>query len=699
MPDQLPRKPGGKSGTRGTPRPRPAPTPSPDGSRLGQAAAGNELPSVATGRSPSLAIDADADSDVDADGPAPEGTDDRSAAAGVEDLIVELEAVRAELLELERRRSGLIDGIPETNQGSARNLLHYLALRRRDIRPLQEKLARLGLSSLGRAESHVMATVNAVLMILHQLANRPWRSAGGVERFVGFDEGIDRLEANATSLLGPEPAGRSVRIMVTMPDDAAEDYVLVRDLLDRGMNCMRINCAHDDTSAWVRMVAHLRRAEQDVGKPCRILMDLAGPKLRTGPIGPGPRVLKWRPRRDAFGRVTAPARIWLRPQGGSHPPPAEADGCLTVRGRALARLGVGDRLDFTDARGSRRTLEIVAAVGEGRWAEADRTAYVTPGTPLKVEHAQAGGRHHGKSAERLVVGELPPSEQTLLLSKGDSLILTRDLNPGQPATCDSLGRLLKPATIGCTLPEVFACVRPHERIWLDDGKLGGVVTSVCEDQIHVEITDAKAGGARLGADKGINLPDSKLVLPALTSKDLNDLAFVAANADLVGYSFVHEPAGITELRSHLERLGGSRVSLVLKIETRRAFQRLPDLLLAAMRWPSAGAMIARGDLAIECGYERLAEVQEEVLWICEAAHVPVIWATQVLESLAKGGQPSRAEITDAAMGQRAECVMLNKGPHILEAVEALDDILGRMQAHQTKKRSLLRPLRLADIVD
>ncbi len=689
MADQPPLTPHRRSRARAKARQESATAHSPDGSRLEHATAG-AASSVASGPSTSPASDAGADNKA-----RPDTTDPPAEA---EALIVELEAVHADLVELERRRSAQIAGIQKSNQASARNLLHYLALRRHDIRPLQEKLARLGLSSLGRAESHVKATVEAVLIVLHQLAHRPWRPAAGPDASLGFDEGIDRLEANAAGLLGPEPAGRSVRIMVTMPSDAAEDYVLVRDLLDRGMNCMRINCAHDDASAWGRMVAHLRRAEHDVGKPCRILMDLAGPKLRTGPIGPGPRVLKWRPRRDALGRVIAPARIWLVPQGHVLPPPAESDGCLPVQGRALARLEVGDRLAFTDARGSRRTLEIVAAVGEGRWAETDRTAYVTPGTRLRVEYGKAN-RRHGKVAGRLVVGELPPCEQTLLLGEGDSLILTRDLIPGKPAVHDALGRLLTPATIGCTLPEVFACVRPHERIWLDDGKLGGVITSVCEDQIHVEVTDAKAGGARLGADKGINLPDSNLVLPALTAKDLDDLVFVASNADLVGYSFVREPAGIAELRSHLERLGGTGVGLVLKIETRRAFQGLPDLLLEAMRWPGAGAMIARGDLAIECGYERLAEVQEEILWISEAAHVPVIWATQVLESLAKGGQPSRAEITDAAMGQRAECVMLNKGPHILEAVEALDDILGRMQAHQTKKRSLLRPLRLADIVD
>jgi pyruvate kinase len=628
---------------------------------------------------------------IDEAGTAPDGDP-----VAIEEVLRELEAIRADLIDQERRGAAQVGGLPAPHRAGARNLLHYLALRRHDIRPLQEKLARLGLSSLGRAESHVLATVDAVLKVLQRLAGHPGHPMEGPGPPVGFDEGIDRLDAHAADLLGPEPAGRAVRIMVTMPSEASEDYLLVRELLGRGMNCMRINCAHDDPLAWGRMVAHLRRAEQDLGKSCRILMDLAGPKLRTGPIEPVARVLKWRPHRDAFGRVTAPAWIWLMPADHPGPPPTTADACLPVRGRGLARLGVGDRIEFTDTRGASRRLEIVAAVGDCRWAEATQTAYMAPGLRLRREVARPAGRSRRRSSGRLEVGDLPPRERPLLLHEGDTLVLTRDLVPGKPATHDERGRLLTPATIGCTLPEVFACVRAHERIWLDDGKLGGVITAVSPGQIHVEITEAGAGGAKLGADKGINLPDSDLKLPALTAKDLDDLPFVAENADLVGYSFVREPAGVAELRSRLERLGGGQVGLVLKIETRRAFHGLPGLLLEAMRWPGAGAMIARGDLAIECGYERLAEVQEEVLWICEAAHVPVIWATQVLENLTKAGRPSRAEITDAAMGQRAECVMLNKGPHILEAVEALDDILRRMQAHQTKKRSLLRPLRLAD---
>ena len=112
-----------------------------------------------------------------------------------------------------------------------------------------------------------------------------------------------------------------------------------------------------------------------------------------------------------------------------------------------------------------------------------------------------------------------------------------------------------------------------------------------------------------------------------------------------------------------------------------------------MQQEALGVMIARGDLAVELGIERMSEVQDQILWFFEAGHVPVIWATQVLESLAKSGLPSRAEITDAAMAQRAECVMLNKGPFITEAISALSDILTRMGGHTQKKRDMLRQLR------
>lgn len=184
-------------------------------------------------------------------------------------------------------------------------------------------------------------------------------------------------------------------------------------------------------------------------------------------------------------------------------------------------------------------------------------------------------------------------------------------------------------------------------------------------------------------------------LPALSAKDKQDLEFAVRHSDLVGLSFTNRPADVRALRSALKALGQEDFAVVLKIETKKAFSNLPAILLEALKFPVCGAMIARGDLAVECGFKRLSEVQDEMLWMCEAAHVPVIWATQVLEGLTKYGHVTRAEITDAAMAQAAEAVMLNKGPHIVEAVEILDDILQRAQKHHRKKYYPMRKIRLA----
>ena len=532
-----------------------------------------------------------------------------------------------------------------------------------------------------------MSTLKAVLAALHRLAGREIESQPK-SGWPGFREGRSSLAAHTESLLGPLPAHRGVRIMVTMSDEAADDYSLVRDLVSHGMNCMRINCAHDSQEVWERMVKHLERARQELNLPCRVLMDLAGPKLRTGAIEPGPQVVAWHPRRDAFGRVTKPARIWLEAAEGRRSFPADADASLPVPSRWLGEIKTGERIHLKDARGKRRVLEVIGGSATGRWALCSQTAYVTPGAALIRDD------FGNESIREALVGDLSPREQGIRLSKGDFLLLTAEPIVGKPASIDSEGRILSPATISCTLPEIFPAVRVGEQIWFDDGKIGGIVREADAATLRIEITQARQGGVRLGADKGINLPDTKINLPALTPKDCKDLEFIVRHADLIGMSFVRHERDILQLQSRLRKLDG-HLGIVLKIETRQSFQHLPGLMLAAMRQHPVGIMIARGDLAVECGYERLAEVQEEILWFCEAAHLPVIWATQVLESLAKKGQPSRAEITDAAMGERAECVMLNKGPHIVAAVSALDDILRRMQGHQSKKSSRLRPLHLS----
>lgn len=606
-------------------------------------------------------------------------------------ILREISTIHTDMLRLEQQHQSRIAEAHESFRESARNLLHYLALRRHDVRGLQENLALLGLSSLGRTESHALAGLEAVLKIVHHLSGCKFENPQHPPALT-FEAGNALLHTHTAELLGPRLSKRGVRIMITMPSEAASNYALVRALVAQGMEVMRINCAHDHREAWAAMVENLRRATHELGRQCQVLMDVAGPKLRTGAIDVHSQVVKWRPQRDLYGRVSAPVHVWLTPADQPEPPPAPTGGSLVVQRELLEQCRSGDRLKFIDLRGKSRTLELEKHVGVNRWAASRDTVYLAAGGALQITHFPKTGHELSSAAK---VGAPAPAAQFILLAPGDTLNLTRAQTPGQPTLRDAAGGVQRPATIPCTEPAIFADVRPDEHIWFDDGKIGGVITDVSPDEIHVRITSAKPGGDKLRADKGINLPDSDLHLPPLTPKDIEDLAFVVQHADMVGFSFVKRPEDLLLLDKHLTRLGAPDRGVVLKIETRSAFEHLPNLLLAAMRNRRIGVMIARGDLAVEVGWERLAEVQEEILWICEAAHIPVIWATQVLETLAKKGVPSRAEITDAAMGERAECVMLNKGPHLVEAVRVLEDILRRMEAHQSKKSARLRSLRLS----
>lgn len=445
---------------------------------------------------------------------------------------------------------------------SALNLAHYQALRHRDIRPLQRDLMRYGLSSLGRLEGRVLATLDATASALEGILGPTLPSSLDFPSDRLFFRGERKLAANTAELFGPPLGGRGGRILVTLATEFAEGPDEMINLAKLGMDAVRINCAHDDTSAWQAMIANVRMAETASGHGIRILMDIAGPKCRTVEV--------------------------------AHPP-------------GYKRLRPGDRL-----------LLCRSALG----------------------------------------------------SAGDF-----------------------PFRATCNLP-VIERLAVGDHVYVDDGRFGGVVEALVEDGAVLRIDRTKVGGGKLKAEKGLNFPDTDLGLSPLTDKDLADLDFVAAHADMVGYSFVDKAADIRLLQGELAKRRGdwNRLGLVAKIETPHAVCNLPEIIVeAAGRQPFA-VMIARGDLAVEIGFERLAEMQEEMLWLCEAAHIPAIWATQVLESLIKTGVPSRGEMTDAAMSGRAECVMLNKGPNLGEAVAALDRLLRRMSEHQSKKTPQLRAL-------
>jgi len=603
----------------------------------------------------------------------------------LKELIDKLHALQQEAWQLETSFAQQIEAVHPRFRDSAKNLLHYLALRQHDIRELQDKLTPLGLSSLGRSEAHVLASLQAVSCQLSLLARSKYEfpKAG-----ISFTQSTNNLKAHTEMLLGKASEGREVRIMVTFSSDLADDYSLVYQMVKAGMNCARINCAHDDARAWEKMVQHIKQVEKETGLSCKILFDLMGPKLRTGPLKPGPQVIAIHPRKNELGEVVFPAKIWLGIPGTKSPIPVDA--VILVEANWLEQVTAGDKIKFKDTRGRKRSLVVMESASGGAVVSLSKSAYVYTGTTLLYKNKLT-------QTFSAFVGKLPFLEMPLILNKGDLLVLHKNIIPGENQQLDATGNVVAPAHISCTLPEIFSRVREGEPILFDDGEITGSIKKVEKEALLIEITAANENGSKLGADKGINLPESKLALTKMTAKDKEDLAFVVKYGDIVNLSFVNHPDMVFELQEELKKHQREQMPIMLKIETKEGFRNLPFLLLAVMRNYPAGIMIARGDLAVESGWERLAEVQEEILWFCEAAHLPVVWATQVLEKLAKKGKPSRAEITDAAMAQRADCVMLNKGPYIVPAIHMLDDILKRMQQHQYKKTAMFRSLHVSEL--
>lgn len=572
---------------------------------------------------------------------------------------------------------------------SACNLAHYLAMRQYDLRHLQDRLAQAGLSSLGRSESSVLSTFDALIDVLQRATDKHYSQTGKNPSENGFNRGHQLLEQHTIALFGSFHDHSKAHVMVTLGTEASWDYTLISALMQKGMTCARVNCAHDDPDIWQEMIRNVRRAETELGSPCRVLMDLAGHKIRTGLITLGPPVWHIKVKKDQSGKVITPGYLILCTEDQ-----ISSDGGTLFRvpiTKSLHKhLSPNCKLGFIDNRNRQRYLRVDQALSDSEWlVSCEQSAYL----PSKCEVELLNEHNEGhKSAELFKLGEFPGQPLEIRVCKGDALLLTPEQVLGKPAEYDEHGNLHHPAQIGCTLSEAIDKLQVGQPVWIDDGKLGAMVESISKKGALLRITQAKASGVKIGCDKGINFPETDLKLSPLSQKDLTDLDFACAHADLVGFSFVESQQDMEFLMAELAKRNASELPIIAKIETNRAVKNLPDIILGTISRSALGIMIARGDLAVELGSARLAEVQEELLWLCEAAHVPVIWATQVLESIAKKGTRSRPEFTDAAMAVRAECVMLNKGPYILDAIEALVNVMARMHEHQRKKFSRLRAL-------
>ncbi len=213
-------------------------------------------------------------------------------------LLVALEELRRGCVLAEREFAEALSTVLPLHHASARNLVHYVALRRHDLRDVQEELTRRGLSSLGRSEAHVLDSLDAVLDVLRDLDGAPNTGSD-----VALENCSSSLVRNAERLLGPLGSDRSTRIMVTMPSGAADDPDVAAELVGAGMDIARINCAHDAAVDWEAMARRVRDAAKAQGRHVLVAMDLAGPKLRTGSLPLEPPVVRVRPHRDARGVV------------------------------------------------------------------------------------------------------------------------------------------------------------------------------------------------------------------------------------------------------------------------------------------------------------------------------------------------------------------------------------------------------------
>ncbi|MFP7366600.1 pyruvate kinase [Corynebacterium callunae] len=605
----------------------------------------------------------------------------------LQEIKTELDALILELDEVTEANREDISKVAPTHFVGARNLMHYAHLRTRDLRVLQQKLSAVGATRLTTTEPAVQARLKAARNVIGAFAGEgPLYTPEEVVH--AFEDADEILDEHAEVLLGaPQPATPSC-IMVTLPTEAATDIELVRGFAESGMDLARINCAHDDETVWQQMIDNVHLVASELGREIRINMDLAGPKVRTGAIAPGPEVGVARVTRDDIGTVLTPAKIWVTPAPNASQPPAGLPGRPTLPIQVdpawYAKLQVGSVINLHDTRGARRTFTVTALFDDGLLAEGEQKAYISNGTLLEHDY------------ERSPVYGIPAGTQRINLKVGDHLILTSEETIYDPqANPETTPR------ISCTLPQAVAAIEVGHRVLFDDGSIAAVCRSknVTGDIVDVdlEVTRARPQGVNLAAYKGINLPDSHLPLPSLTEEDVQHLKFVAAHADIAAISFIRDVADVEYVLKTLKDVASpsdaERLGLVLKIETIPGYENLPHLLMAGMQHENFGIMIARGDLAVELGFERMAEVPQLIMAMAEAAHIPTILATQVLENMAKNGLPSRAEITDAAMALRAECVMLNKGPHINDAIKVLALMSKKLGASQRKSRLLLRKVR------
>jgi pyruvate kinase len=257
-----------------------------------------------------------------------------------------------------------------------------------------------------------------------------------------------------------------------------------------------------------------------------------------------------------------------------------------------------------------------------------------------------------------------------------------DIVPGDILTFTNEKLVGTKERIYVSYPNLHADVKVGNKILIDDGKLEVVVKKVLKNNdVQVEVTM----GGKLSSKKGVNLPDTKISLPALTEKDLIDLEFIIEQQlDWVALSFVRSVKDITLLRYKLDEKK-SKTKIIAKIEKPEALNNLRDIIVE-----SDAIMIARGDLGVELPIEQIPLIQRNIIRKSLHRAKPVIVATQMMESMIDRSKPNRSEITDVANAvlEGADAVMLSAetatGQHPKLVVETMRKIIMEVERTEYK---------------
>lgn len=330
-----------------------------------------------------------------------------------------------------------------------------------------------------------------------------------------------------------------------------------------------------------------------------------------------------------------------------------------------------------------RATKIIATVGPATDSEERIAQLVSAGVDVfRLNFSHGTHESHGEAIRRIRAAAQRAARPTaIMIDLAGPKIRTGRLRDHQPLVLNAGDSLTiavgdfvgEPGRVSTGYAELPAVVGKGDALLLDDGRIQLRVEETSPTEIRTTVVD----GGRLGENKGINAPGAMFPSGRMTDKDARDLEFgVKAGVDWIALSFVQRATDLTVARDALIRAGAPHVPLIAKLERPQAIEHLEEVLHAA-----DGVMVARGDLGIELPLERVPRIQKEVTRRARSLGLPVIVATQVLDSMRTEPRPTRAEVSDAAnaVDDRVDAIMLTgetaSGEHPLKAVETLDAVI------------------------